>query len=139
MQNTGPTGPTGKYNHDHIGPTHTPSNMNKTIFVEDRVNGITYSEKSISEMTPSEFMKKQEDEFQQYIIKAFSLVIGYVFLTCILGAIISFGGIWWAIALSYIIAITGGAVTCVQKYESKEFLEKVFEKEYKERKKNANN
>lgn len=54
------------------------------------------------------------------IANAIMVLIGYVIVTCIIGAFISFGGIWWAISLSYILATIGVAMYSIQKVEEYE-------------------
>lgn len=49
------------------------------------------------------------------IMKASIIVVGYMFLTIIVGAFVDFGWAWLAITLSYIVAVGAGISYCVIK------------------------
>lgn len=82
------------------------------------------------ELTPFEYGKQTINESIGLIAKATGCVVGYIFLTAILGSFIEFGGIWWGITLSYIIALAGGiAYSAIRILVATELIEQ-YRKEY---------
>ena len=60
------------------------------------------------------------------VIKVSLLVVGYMFITAIIGSFVHFGGIWWAIVFSYIAAIAGGIAYIGFKYDEYENFIKII-------------
>ena len=68
------------------------------------------------------------EQCSKVIPKTVAIVIGYFFITIILGAFINFGYIWWAITFTYIIAIAGGIAYIAIKYEEAERIADLIKK-----------
>ena len=53
--------------------------------------------KEIKPLTPFQYRNEKSSENIKFIGTASMIVVGYMFLTALLGSFIDFGGIWWAI------------------------------------------
>lgn len=82
------------------------------------------------ELTPFEYEKQIMNESIGLIAKATGCVVGYIFLTAILGSFIDFGGIWWGITLSYIIALAGGIAYSAIRIATASDLTEQYRKDY---------
>ena len=81
-------------------------------------------------LTPFEYKKKLMNSANRNIGITACLVVGYMFITAIIGNFVSFGGIWWAIVFSYLVSISGAAAYCITKFATSEDLTKEYKEQY---------
>ncbi len=86
--------------------------------------------------TPLEYEKESIDSSLKNIMIVTGLIVSYIFLTILIGLFVTFGGMWFAITLSYLVAIGGGIFYCIAQWESNDEFIKEYRKEYSKHKKN---
>lgn len=95
--------------------------------------GVSYPMPPSEPLTPFEYKKETDSEATRSVAIASISVVSYMFLTGLLGNFLEFGGIWWAIVFSYLVAIGGGVSYCISKFISNEELVKEYSKQYKKK------
>tara|TARA_R110000803_G_scaffold191485_1_gene254170 strand:+ start:687 stop:944 length:258 start_codon:yes stop_codon:yes gene_type:complete len=56
------------------------------------------------------------------IVKAAAIVVGYMFISSIIGSLMTLRYVWWIIVFSYIAAIVGAVAYCLAKSEEYDFF-----------------